>query len=112
MSFVSMRIDVMLTVVLRHFNGNKELDVASVSYNVKDYYEEPQPKVTLHTNNTVLSPPAFKATLWDGEGLVYLAQPAAIKNSASKRLIQVANYAISVEIYPPKHKVQTRRATA
>ncbi|KAK7705819.1 hypothetical protein SLS64_007767 [Diaporthe eres] len=101
-------------IALGHFNGKKELDVASVSYNVKDYYEEPEPKVTLYTNNTALSPTAshddsIKATLWDGEGLVYLAQPAAIKTPAAKPLIQVANYAISVEIYPPKHSIPTKK---
>lgn len=104
----------MLMVVLGHFNGKKELDVASVSYNVKIYYEEPEPKVTLYTNNTALLPTAshddsIKATLWDGEGLVYLAQPAAIKIPAARPHIQVANYAISVEIYPPKHSIPTKK---
>lgn len=37
--------------------------------------------------------------------MVYLAQPAKITTPASKPLIQVANYAISVEIYPPKGKI-------
>lgn len=101
---------VMLNIVFRHFNDKKELDLASISYNVRDYYEEPKPKVTVHTNNTVLSPHAshevsVTGTLWDGEGLVYLAQPAAVKVPAAKPLIQVANYAISVEIYPPKYKI-------
>lgn len=99
-----------LTKVHRDFNGNKTLDVASISYNVIDYYEEPEPKVTMHTNKIVLPPTAsleesIRATLWDGEGLVYLAQPAEIKAHASKPIIQVANYAIGVEIYPPKSKI-------
>lgn len=104
----------MITVVLSHFNGKEQLDVASISYNVKDYYEEPEPKVTIHTNNTVLSPTAshkdvITGTLWDGEGLVYLAQPATIKVAAAKPLIQVANYAISIEIYPPKYKIPIKK---
>lgn len=66
----------------------------------------------MHTNNiasvlplTVSVENSIRATLWDGEGLVYLAQPAKIKTPASEPLIQVANYAISVEIHPPKGKV-------
>lgn len=86
------------------------MDVASISYNVKDYYTEPEPRVTMHANHTAfpriesLGNP-IRATVWDGEGMVYLAQPAKITTPASKPLIQVANYAISVEIYPPKGKI-------
>lgn len=95
-----------LTKYHRDFNGKQALDVASISYNVIDYYEEPEPKVTMHTNNIGLPPTpplenSIKATLWDGEGMVYLPRPNKIKNPASKPLIQVANFAISVEIYPP-----------
>lgn len=90
------------------------MDIASISYNVIDYYEEPEPKVTMHTNGIVLPPSAslrdsVRATVWDGEGMLYLAQPATIKVPASKPLIQVAKYAISVEIYPPKSKIPTNK---
>ncbi|KKY34465.1 hypothetical protein UCDDA912_g05569 [Diaporthe ampelina] len=76
--------------------GKEELDVASISYNIKDYYEEPKPKVIVHTSNIVLSQIEFHevsitGTLWDGEGLVYLAQPATVKVPAAKQLVQVAN---------------------
>lgn len=68
----------------------------------------------MHTNGTVLAPTAFlkdsiKATLWDGEGMVYLAQPAEVKAPASRPLIQVANYAISVEIYPPEGEIPLKK---
>lgn len=68
----------------------------------------------MHANETILRPTAslkasIKATLWDGEGMLYLAQPADIETPAVKPLIQVANYAISVEIYPPKRKVPIKK---
>lgn len=101
---------VILTADRRDFNGNQVLDVASVSYNVIDYYEEPEPKVTMHINHMALPTTAsvedsIRATIWDGEGMVYLAQPAEIKAPASKSLIHVANYAISVEVHPARSKV-------
>ncbi|KAK7954128.1 hypothetical protein PG988_014822 [Apiospora saccharicola] len=95
-------------IALGDFSGKGKLDLVSMSYNVERYYEEPNPVVTLHLNKTVLPPPADKPaiipTLWENEGLVYLKNPSAIKNAITApsiaQLVEIADYAISVEVYP------------
>lgn len=44
-------------------------------------------------------------TVWDDEGLVYLARPDEVHRAQSKPLIEIANYAISVEIHPKGDKI-------
>jgi hypothetical protein len=91
-------------IAMGNFNGKGRIDLISMSYNVKRYYEEPQPVVTLHLNE--FSPPkpvpavAITSTVWANEGMVYLAYPQEITEPSSLPLIEVANYAIDIEIYP------------
>ncbi|KAI1081651.1 hypothetical protein F5B20DRAFT_50631 [Whalleya microplaca] len=92
-------------VALGDFNGKGNLDVASINYNVVGYYEEPDPCVTVHMNEIVQQTssqnPSMLPSLWDGEGIVYLADPSLVVKSDSMALIEIANIAISIEIYPP-----------
>ncbi|KAI1097945.1 hypothetical protein F4804DRAFT_326094 [Jackrogersella minutella] len=96
-------------VALGDFNGNGKLDVASIGYNVRKYYEEPKPTVTLLTNQ-IAQPVAnhydspIATSSWDGEGIVYFADPSRVKMLASVALIEVANFAITAEIHPPGSK--------
>ena len=74
------------------------------------YYEEPNPVVTLHLNNTPEPAPKVTAkailpTVWDNEGLVYLTLPKDVSSAHSLSLIEVANYALTVEIHPPGSKI-------
>lgn len=78
-------------------------DLASIGYSVKGYYQEFAPKVTLYRNQLKFpTAPQITGTLWSGEGMVYLPRPESTSDVASKALIEVANFAISVEVYPPK----------
>lgn len=93
-----------------NFGGNGSLDIVSIGYNVARYYEEPNPVVTLHLNRT--PKPAAKATrnsiipsIWDNEGLVYLSLPSETSSASTLPLIEVANYALTVEIHPPGSKI-------
>jgi hypothetical protein len=89
----------------RNFGGNGKLDMVSVRYNVSRYYEEPQPIITLHLNrfakaaatdnNTAIIP-----TFWDNEGLVYIARPVNVRSAQTSSLLEIANFALSVEIHP------------
>lgn len=90
------------------------MDVASISYSVPKYYEEPNPTVTLHLNDfapsrKAIGDAAIVPSVWDEEGIVYLSDPATISDSSSKPLIEVANYAISVEVWPPHFKVPVEK---
>lgn len=99
---------------LRDFNGKGNIDIASMSYNVARYYEEPMPRVTIHFNqNTPVQKPVAKSiitpTVWADEGLVYLPYPTDISTSAVQSLIEVANYAITVEVYPKQTSIPVTR---
>lgn len=70
--------------------------------------------MTLHLNDfaparKAIEEPAIVPSVWDGEGIVYLADPATIKDMSSKPLIEVADYAISVEVWPPQFKVPVQK---
>ncbi|KAL3432912.1 hypothetical protein BDV09DRAFT_205706 [Aspergillus tetrazonus] len=41
--------------------------------------------------------------------MVYLPQPDSLKHHLKKELMVVANYLISVEVFPPKHKVHLKK---
>lgn len=89
-----------------NFGGKGNLDLVSIGYSVKRYYEEPNPVVTLHLNTSTKPAPkatekAIVPTVWDNEGLVYLALPKDISGVQSLPLIEVANHALTVEIHPP-----------
>ncbi|GKT90380.1 FG-GAP repeat-containing protein [Colletotrichum tofieldiae] len=97
-------------IAIGNFSGTNKLDLISVEYNVPRYYEEPKPVITLHVNKFAKPKPAVTErhivpTVWDNEGLVYLARPNGVKSPQSFPLIEVANYAISVEIHPPGAKI-------
>lgn len=96
--------------VRSNFTGSDKLDLISVEYNVPRYYEEPKPVITLHVNKFAKPKPAVTErhivpTVWDNEGLVYLARPKEVKSQQSFPLIEVANYAISIEIHPLGAKI-------
>ncbi|KAJ6107629.1 hypothetical protein N7523_008952 [Penicillium sp. IBT 18751x] len=91
-----------------NFCGNSKNDIVSISYNVKDYYQEKDPQVTLYKNEADRQPAKARiiGTVWGGEGMVYIPDPMNICGEpASKELIKVANFQISVEVYPPNSKV-------
>lgn len=97
-------------IFCRDFNGKGNIDFASMSYNVARYYEEPQPRVTIHFNqNTPLQKPAARSpitpTVWADEGLVYLPDPKELSAPATQSLIEVSGYALSVEVYPGKASI-------
>jgi hypothetical protein len=89
------------------FARKGRIDFASMSYNVARYYVEPNPKVTIHLNNFAPSvsatdiKSAITPTVWSGEGLVYLPYPATVHDHLSQPLIEVANYAIYIDVLPP-----------
>ncbi|EXF75920.1 hypothetical protein CFIO01_00405 [Colletotrichum fioriniae PJ7] len=97
-------------IAIGNFTGSDKLDLISVEYNVPRYYEEPKPVITLHVNKFAKPNPAVTErhivpTVWDNEGLVYLARPKEVKSQQSFPLIEVANYAISIEIHPLGAKI-------
>lgn len=66
--------------------------------------------MTLHLNDFAtprkeITKRAIVPSVWDGEGMVYFADPATINEASSAPLIEVANYAISVELWPPRSRV-------
>ncbi|PSK36624.1 aldos-2-ulose dehydratase-like protein [Elsinoe australis] len=102
-------------IAIGDFSGTGRLDLVSMGYNVKLYYEEPQPVVTLHLNNTIA--PAVErvesqiiTTAWDGEGMTYLPLPTSdptdpkrikrFRHAEKLDLLDVAGYRVSVEILP------------
>ncbi|KAG2420441.1 hypothetical protein HFD88_000053 [Aspergillus terreus] len=95
-----------------NFWGSTNSDIASISYNVKDYYQEARPEVTLYRNeaNYPNRPDArIVGTVWDKEGMVYIPDPTKIgQQPVTKGLIEVANYRISVEVYPPRGKIPVK----
>ncbi|KAK7413087.1 hypothetical protein QQX98_008035 [Neonectria punicea] len=98
-------------IALGNFGGTDKLDVVSIGYNVKNYYEEPEPLTTLHLNKTAAAAEAATAaaivpSVWEDEGMVYLANPQDVKKSTRLALIDIANYALSVEVHPPNGKIQ------
>ncbi|KAF6826525.1 hypothetical protein CMUS01_09390 [Colletotrichum musicola] len=97
-------------IAIGDFTGNGKLDFIAVEYNVPLYYEEPKPVIHLYENKFARPKPAVTErhivpTLWDKEGMIYLARPDEIKNAESLPLIEVANYALSVEIHAPGSKI-------
>ena len=95
--------------VCSNFAAKDKIDFISMGYNVKRYYEEPSPVVTIHLNESVTESSAsiisaITPTLWDNEGMVYLLDPSHDKQKvtcpSSASLIEVANYAITIEVYP------------
>lgn len=99
-----------ILTVTSNFGGNNSLDLISISYNVARYYEEPNPVVTLHLNRTPIPAPKITSnpiipTVWDNEGLVYLALPKETTSPSTLSLIEVANYSLTVEIHPPGSKI-------
>jgi hypothetical protein len=93
-----------------NFGGNGKIDIVSVRYNVSRYYEEPQPLITLHLNefaktSTTGTGNPIVPTFWDGEGMVYLARPQEVRMAQSQPLIEIADYALSVEVHPKGSKI-------
>ncbi|KAF8253321.1 hypothetical protein K440DRAFT_642294 [Wilcoxina mikolae CBS 423.85] len=90
-----------------NFAGNSRIDFASISYNVARYYVEPNPKATIHLNKFVPSVSAtditstITLTVWVDEGLIYLPYPTSVHKHLSQPLIEVANYAIYIDVLPP-----------
>ncbi len=86
----------------------------SVRYNVKRYYEEPDPKIHIHPNLfapiKAQSAAPVTSTLWDKEALIYLPDPTTdptdakrvkkFRSPAAIDLIEVADYKMSLEILP------------
>ncbi|KAI1098295.1 hypothetical protein F4804DRAFT_325172 [Jackrogersella minutella] len=108
-------------IALGNFAGTGRIDLASISYNVSRYYEEADPVVTLHLNKFAsskvqdVSKPAILSTLWDDEGMVYLLDPSIKKNEVTTpsvaRLLEIADYAISIEVWPPGHEFNIAEGT-
>ncbi|KAL0932732.1 uncharacterized protein CTRU02_211695 [Colletotrichum truncatum] len=97
-------------IAIGDFTGNGRIDLVSVEYNVPRYYEEPKPVITLHLNEFAKPKPSVTQrsivpTVWDNEGMVYLARPEKGIAMQSLPLIEVANYAISVEVHEPGAKI-------
>ncbi|KAF4314154.1 hypothetical protein GTA08_BOTSDO01273 [Botryosphaeria dothidea] len=107
------------------FTGNGRLDFASIKYNVKNYYEEPSPVVSLFVNdfaprNSIDALSSIVPSLWGDEGIIYLRDPALystkdtlkpgldagkhILQPAQLPLISVGGFEISVEVYPKGHQ--------
>ncbi|KAI5918192.1 hypothetical protein F4810DRAFT_726249 [Camillea tinctor] len=87
------------SIEVGNFNGANNLDVASIAYNVKQYYEEPNPTVDIHMNRIDITKPDTQSkvivtSLWDGGAIVYVSDPAQVHKAASAPLIEVANFAI------------------
>ena len=66
--------------------------------------------MTLHLNKTPKPKTQVTAnpivpTVWDNEGLVYLAFPKEVSSPQSLSLIEVANYALTIEIHPPSSRI-------
>jgi hypothetical protein len=102
-------------IAVGDFSGTGRLDLVSMGYNVKLYYEEPAPVVTLHLNDTIAprsSEPevTIVSTLWENEGMIYLPLPTSdasdprrvkkFRHAEKLDLIEVAGYRISVEVLP------------
>lgn len=57
--------------------------------------------------NTILSAgvishePYIESSIWNNEGIVYITHPEKVKESASRPIIEVANYVIVLDIVPP-----------
>lgn len=92
------------------------MDFATISYNVPKYYEEPEPKIRLYTNQFVTevidSTPKIIATVWGGEALYYVPKPTDIKTAQISPLMEVANYQMQLEIHPPNSSVPTSTGDA
>ncbi|KPM43201.1 hypothetical protein AK830_g3334 [Neonectria ditissima] len=100
-------------IALGNFGGTDKVDVVSIGYNVKNYYEEPKPLTTLHLNQTATINEAATAaaivpSVWDNEGMVYLAHPQDVKKPTRLALIDIANYALSVEVHPPNAQINVQ----
>ncbi|KAI0152757.1 hypothetical protein GGR57DRAFT_513367 [Xylariaceae sp. FL1272] len=100
-------------VAIGNFNAKNKLDVASIKYHVQQYYEEPNPTVNLYVNQTQIPESTFRKklivpSLWNGEAMIYVSKPSDIAEAASLPLIEIANYAISVAVFPQKSKVSVK----
>lgn len=91
-----------------------------MSYNVARYYEEPNPKVTIHLNQFAhiipeVKPAKITATVWDNEGLIYVSNPATDnldpKVHVAAPFIEIANYALSIEVLPRNYKLDVPAGT-
>lgn len=100
-------------IALGDFTGNGKIDLVSMGYNVKRYYEEPNTVVTLHPNNIHIPRVAdvtssIVSTLWDNEALLYIPDPTAdptdpkrvkkLRYSTTLNLIAVANHKVSINV--------------
>ncbi|KAF7589483.1 hypothetical protein BBP40_004237 [Aspergillus hancockii] len=95
-----------------NFCGNSKSDIASISYNVKDYYQEARPEVTLYRNEANQrhrSDARIVGTVWGNEGMVYIPDPTKIgEEPVTRDLIEVAKFRIRVEVYPPRGKIPVK----
>ncbi|KAH8648036.1 hypothetical protein BGZ60DRAFT_391028 [Tricladium varicosporioides] len=97
-------------IAIGNFAGTGKIDFVSMSYNVKLYYEEPKPMVTIHTNdfapvNSVEIQSLITPTVWADEGMVYLPRPKKDQACSIFPLIEVANYSIAVEVHAPNQTI-------
>ncbi|MCJ1312451.1 hypothetical protein MMC25_006125 [Agyrium rufum] len=100
-------------IALGDFSGRGNVDFVSMNNNVERNYEEPHPKVTLHQNDfshvkSIPHSSAIFPTIWDAERMIYLLDPSdssKVTTPSKAHLIEVADYAVTVEVYPKKHKI-------
>jgi len=101
-------------IALGDFDAAGRIDLVSMSYNVNRYYVEPNPKVTLHLSQFAhiipeVKPATITSTVWDNEGLIYVSNPKTDKIDPNVHVavpfMEIANYAISVEVLPKSYKL-------
>ncbi|KOS22240.1 Aldos-2-ulose dehydratase [Escovopsis weberi] len=92
-------------IAVGDFRNSGLLDFVSISYNVPNYYEEPNPETRLFTNGFAPAPSPYQSifpSFWAGEGLIRIKTPGLYPKgtpiSQELPLIQVANVAISVQV--------------
>lgn len=93
----------------RNFSPGKGLDFATIGYNVPGYYEEADPKIYLYTHDFQTQAADAKSevvsTVWGGEPLYYVPKPTEVQTARKIPLLEVAEYRIYLEIFPPNYKV-------
>ena len=100
-------------ITLGDFAGKGLIDLISINYNIKRYYEEPNPVVKLYPNDfseakSTNVEPAIIPTIWDNEGMVYVRDPIndkSLQSLSSMPLIDISDYSISVEVYPKGNSI-------